>query len=56
LEGILRWLGFVDVRVLWVREQAKGAPPDHGWMGLAASRSPELLNGVAMGWPPRLPE
>lgn len=50
--GILRWLGFPEVRVLWEKEQAKGAPADHGWMGLAGSRVPGLLENAATGWPP----
>jgi tRNA (mo5U34)-methyltransferase len=53
MHRILRSLGFPEVRVLWVKEQAKGAPADHGWMGIAASRTPGLLDDVATGWPPR---
>jgi len=53
VEGILSWLGFPEIRVLWVKDQAKGATDDHGWMGIAASRTQGLLADVATGWPPR---
>jgi tRNA (mo5U34)-methyltransferase len=48
VEGILRWLGFPEVRLLGLAERGSS---DHGWMNLIGSRTPGLLQNVATGWP-----
>jgi len=52
VEKILRWVGFTETRVLWYRPNAERPNDDHGWVGMAASKTPGLLDNVEVGWPP----
>ena len=49
---ILRWAGFAETRVLWHRPHAERPDRDNGWVGMAASKVPGLLDDVPLGWPP----